>query len=397
MSRPIRILRIIDRLNVGGPTHHVTLLARRLEERGYRTTLVKGCVAPGEVEMTDVIAETGVQPVQVPTLGRAVSWRDDPASFIALCRLIRQVRPDVVHTHKSKAGALGRIAARLAGVPVVIHTFHGHVFRGYFGPAASAAAVLVERLLGAWTDAVVAISPAQRRDLLSYRIAPPERVRCIPLGLRLDRVRRADRLAGQFRAEVGVAPAQPLAGYVGRLAPIKGVEVFLRAAARVLRSLPDARFVVVGDGECRPTLEAEAEALGIAKAVRFTGYRQDADRVYASLDLFVLSSFNEGLPVTIIEALAAGCYVVASRVGGVPDLLTSERLGLTVEPGDPEALSGAMVRALRERRRVAEEDRDATCRRYGIDRLTEDLDRLYRRLLKRKGCRLEGFREDKDV
>ncbi|OGG46923.1 MAG: hypothetical protein A3F84_20905 [Candidatus Handelsmanbacteria bacterium RIFCSPLOWO2_12_FULL_64_10] len=397
MSRPIRILRIIDRLNVGGPTHHVALLTRRLEERGYRTTLVKGCVAGGEVEMADVIAETGVRPVHVPTLGRAMSWRDDPTSLVTLYRLIRQVRPDVVHTHKSKAGALGRVAARLAGVPVVVHTFHGHVFRGYFGPVASAAAVLLERLFGAWTDAVVAISPAQRRDLLGYRIAPPERVRCVPLGLRLDRFRRADRLAGQFRAEVGVAPAQPLAGYVGRLAPIKGVEVFLRAAARVLQSLPDARFVVVGDGERRPALEAEAEALGVAEAVRFTGYRQDADRVYASLDLFVLSSFNEGLPVTIIEALVAGCYVVASRVGGVPDLLTSERLGLTVEPGDPEALSGAMVRALSERRRVAEEDRDATRRRYDIDRLVEDLDGLYRRLLKRKGCRLDGFREDKDV
>ncbi|MSS71039.1 MAG: glycosyltransferase family 1 protein [Candidatus Latescibacteria bacterium] len=397
MPRPIRILRIIDRLNVGGPTHQVTLLTRRLEERGYRTTLVKGCVAPGEVEMTDVIAEAGVRPVQVSTLGRAISWLDDPASLIALCRLIRQVRPDVVHTHKSKAGTLGRIAARLTGVPVVVHTFHGHVFRGYFSPARSAAVVLVERLLGAWTDAVVAISPAQRRDLLSYGIAPPERMRCIPLGLRLDRFRSADRLAGQFRAEIGVTPDQPLVGFVGRLVPIKGVEVFLKAAARVLKRFPVARFVVVGDGERRPALEAEAEALGIAKAVRFTGYRQDTDRVYASLDLFVLSSFNEGLPVTIIEALAAGCYVVAARVGGVPDLLTSDRLGLAVASGDPVALSEAMIRALSERRRISEEDRDATYQRYGIDRLVEDLDGLYRSLLKCKGCKLEGFREDKDV
>jgi glycosyltransferase involved in cell wall biosynthesis len=347
--------------------------------------------------MTDVIAETGVQPVPVSTLGRAVSWRDDPASLIALYRLIRKVRPDIVHTHKSKAGALGRVAARLAGVPAVVHTFHGHVFRGYFDPVRSAAAVFVERLLGAWTDAVVTISPAQRRDILNYRIATPERVRCIPLGLRLDRLRGADHLAGQFRAEMGVGPDQPLVGFVGRLAPIKGVEVFLRAAALVLRRLPTARFVVVGDGECRPALEAEARALGIAEAVRFTGYRQDTDRVYASLDLFALSSFNEGTPVTAIEALAAGCYVVAARVGGVPDLLTSDRLGLMAEPGDAMALSEAMIRALSEQRKVSEADRDATCRRYGIDRLVEDLDDLYQSLLKSKGRRMEGFREGKGV
>lgn len=384
MSRPIRIVRIIDRLNVGGPTHHVTLLTRRLEERGYRTTLVKGCVARGEVEMTDVIAETGVQPVSVPTLGREMSWQDDPISLIALYRLIRRVRPDVVHTHKSKAGVLGRIAAWLTGVPVVVHTFHGHVFHGYFGPIKSAVVVLVERLLGAWTDAVVTVSPAQRREILSYRIAPPERMQSIPLGLRLDRFRRCDRLSGQFRAEAGVSPDAPLVGLVARLAPIKGVEVFLRAAALVLKRLPAARFVVVGDGEIKPDLEAEAKRLGIEEAVRFTGYRQDTDRVYASLDLFVLSSFNEGLPVTIIEALAAGRYVVAARVGGVPDLITSDRLGLMVAPGDVEALSEAMVRALSERRRPSEEVRDATCLRYGIDRLTEDLDELYRRLLNRK-------------
>jgi glycosyltransferase involved in cell wall biosynthesis len=280
---------------------------------------------------------------------------------------------------------------------VVVHTFHGHVFHGYFGPARSAAVVLLERLLGAWTDAVVAISPAQRRELLGYGIAPPERMRCIPLGLRLDRFRDADRLAGQFRSEIGVAPDQPLVGYAGRLAPIKGVEVFLRAAAHVLKRLPTARFAVVGDGECRPSLEAEVKALGIAKAVRFTGYRQDADRVYASLDLFVLSSFNEGTPVTAIEALAAGCYVVATRVGGVPDLLTNEEVGLMVRPGDPAALSEAMVRALSERRKISEEDRDGTYQRYGIDRLVGDLDVLYRNLLKDKGCRLEDFWEEKGI
>ena len=397
MSRPIRIVRIIDRLNVGGPTHHVTLLTRWLEPRGYRTILIKGCVAAGEIEMTDVIAETGVHPVSVPTLGRELSWLDDTRSFIALFRLIRRARPDIVHTHKAKAGLVGRIAAHLAGVPVVVHTFHGHVFRGYFGPFKSHLAVTVERILGSLTDGIVTVSPSQRREILGYRIASPDRVWSIPLGLRLDRFRRCDSLAGQFREEMGIRPGVPLVGLVARLVPIKGVEVFLRAAALVLKSMPDARFVVVGDGEIKAELELEAQRLGVGKAVRFTGFRSDADRVYASLDLLVLSSFNEGLPVTIIEGRAAGCYVVATRVGGVADLITNERIGLTVGPGRPHELSEAMILALSERRRPSGEERDEACMRYGIARLSEDLDRLYLGLLRRKGCTLAVFGEDKGI
>lgn len=397
MARPIRIVRIIDRLNVGGPTQHVALLTRRLEARGYQTTLVKGCVAPGEREMAEVISAEGVHPVAIPTLGREVAWRDDPASLAALVGLIRRVRPDIVHTHKSKAGLLGRIAARAAGVPVSVHTFHGHVFHGYFGPAKSAAIVGLERILAAHTDAVVSVSPSQRRELLGYGIAPPARIHCIPLGLDLDRFRWCDGLRGAFRREIGVFPDAPLAGLIARLAPVKGVEVFLRAAAMTLKRLPQARFLVVGDGWPRQGLEAEAQRLGISDAVRFTGYRSDTDTIYASLDLAVLSSYNEGLPVSLIEALAAGCYVAATRVGGVPDLVKDERLGLLALPGDHEALSGAMTRSLVERRRVSEEDRDWICQRYGIERLVDDLDGLYRGLLKRKGYRLEAFREETGV
>jgi glycosyltransferase involved in cell wall biosynthesis len=397
VSRPIRIVRIIDRLNVGGPTHHVTLLARRLEARGYRTTLIAGRVADGEAEMADAIARAGVAPVSLPTLGRDTGWRDDWISLLSLYRVLRRIRPQIVHTHKSKAGLLGRIAARLAGVPVVAHTFHGHVFHGYFGPVRSAAMVTMERLLGAWTDAVVTVSPAQRREILRYRVGAPNRVSSIPLGLDLGRFRGCDPLAGQFRAEIGVGRDAPLVGLIARLVPIKGVEVFLSAAALVLQRLPGARFAVVGDGALRRDLEAEARRLGIAEAVRFTGYRADADRIYASLDLLALSSFNEGLPVTIIEAMAAGCYVVATRVGGVTDLVTGEAVGLTVPQGDPGALSEAMVQALSERRRPSAADRDAACVRYGIDRLTGDLDGLYRTLLGRNGRISDGIGEDQGV
>ncbi len=381
MPRSIRILRIIDRLNVGGPAQHVSLLTSRLEDMGYKTILVKGSVAPGEIEMRDVIVETGIRPVSVPTLGRALSWQDDLKSLVFLYRTIRRFRPDIVHTHKSKAGLLGRLAALLAGVPGIVHTFHGNVFHGYFGRIKSRLVVLVERLLGGVTDRIVTLSPKQRIEILSYRIASPDRVKSIPLGLVLDRFRRCDGLGGDFRAELGAPGDISLVGLVGRLVPIKGVHVFLKAAANLLTRFPRVCFVVVGDGERREALESEARSLGIEGSVRFMGYRRDTDRIYASLDLFVLSSYNEGLPVTIIEALTAGCYVVATNVGGVSDLITNERVGMIVEPGNPESLSEAMGRALSEHRIPPESDRDVMCRRYGIDRLTADLDCLYRGLV----------------
>ena len=384
---PIRLIQIIDRLNVGGSARHVLLAARALESRGYRTVLLKGQVEPGEAEMEDVILQTGVAPREVCGLGRAISILQDWRAFAILYRTLRTIHPDVVETHKSKAGVLGRLAAWLAGVPVVAHVFHGHVFHGYFSPWKSRLIVLVERLFAHRTDAIIAVSHQQRRELLGYRIAPPSRLHAVPYGLQLAPYLSCKRTDGGFRGELGFGDSVPLVGTVTRLVPIKGVEVFLRAAQCAAQEVPEARFVVVGDGELREPLEALTRQLGLEGRVCFAGFRRDLVRIYGALDLMVLSSFNEGLPLAIIEAIAAGCYVVASRVGGVSDLIQDGRVGLTVAPGDAEALSNAMVLALREGRRVSPSERRRAGRLYGIDRMTEDLDLLYRRLLKNKQSR----------
>jgi glycosyltransferase involved in cell wall biosynthesis len=389
-SRPIRLVRVVDRLNVGGPTHHVVLLARGLEARGYATLLVKGQVAPGEAEMEDVVLQTGVTPLEVRGLGRAISPVQDLRVFRSLRRLMRGMRPHVVHTHKSKAGVLGRLAARTTGVPVAVHTFHGHPFRGYFSPWKSGLIQIVERLLARCTDAVVAVSRQQRQDLLGYRITSPDRLHAIPLGLDLGPYVAARRCDGGLRAELGFPPSARLVGTVTRLVPIKGVDVFLRAAARVVEGVPEARFVVVGDGELRRVLEDLARQLGLGSRVRFVGFRRDTVRICSALDLAVLSSHSEGLPVALIEAIAAGCYVVATRVGGVPDLVSTERVGLTVEPGNGDALADAVVRVLAENRVVPPEERKRAGALYGIHRLERDLDCLYRRLLQEKENRHIG-------
>jgi len=386
----IRVARVIDRLNVGGPAHHVLLLTQSLRERGYQPLLVKGHVAPGEAEMADVIHETGVVPLEVEGLGRAVSPAQDLRAFLSLRRVLRRVRPQVVHTHKSKAGVLGRLAAWSVGVPVVVHTFHGHIFHGYFAAWKSWLIVAAERLLARRTQAVVAVSRRQRVELLQYRIASRARICAIPLGLRLSPFASRDRSDDGLREELGFERDAPLVGMVTRLVPIKGVSIFLHSACRVAQRAPEARFVVVGDGELRKELERCALELGLSDRVRFVGFRRDTPRIYAALNVTVLSSYNEGLPVTLIEALASGCYVVATTVGGVKDLVTDERLGLTVPPGDTEALADAIVEALAARREVCDADRQEAASRYGIGRLTADIDRLYRGLLRKETATSTG-------
>ncbi len=381
---PIHLVQIIDRLNVGGPTPYLLFLSKTLESRGCRSLVVKGQVAPGEVEMEDVIIRSGIQPLEVHGFSRAIVPIQDFRALVSIYRLLRRVRPEIVHTHKSKAGVLGRIAAWLAGVPITLHTFHGLVFKGYFSDWKTCLIVLVERLLARRTDVLVAVSDRQRVELLAERIAAPSRIRTVPLGVDLDPFLNQRRGDAGFRDELGFGISTRLVGIVARLVPIKGVDIFLAAAEQVARALPDVRFVVIGDGELRTELEAIVRARKFEDRVRFTGFRTDMARIYGALDLSVLSSYHEGLPVALLEAVASGCYVVASRVGGVPDLLWSERIGLMVAPGDPAALAGGILRVLRERRGISAEERRRVVESYGLTRLAKDFSHLYRKLSENK-------------
>ena len=384
MQTPIQLVQIIDRLNVGGPTPYLLFLSRALASRGYRSTVVKGQVASGEAEMDDVIRRSGIRPLELRGFSRAIVPIRDFRVLIALYRLLRRVRPEIVHTHKSKAGVVGRIAAWMAGVPVTLHTFHGLVFKGYFSAWRTRLIVLVERLLARRTDVLVAVSALQRDELLADRIAAPSRIRTVPLGVDLDPFLNQRRGDAGFREELGFGASTRLVGIVARLVPIKGVDVFLSAAEQVAAALPDVRFVVIGDGELRGALESLARERKLSGRVRFTGFRNDMARIYGSLDLSVLSSRHEGLPVALLESVASGCYVVATRVGGVPDLLRSERIGLMVAPDNAGALAAGIQRVLRERREISAEVRREIVESYGMTRLAEDFSHLYRKLSENK-------------
>ncbi|MFQ5830363.1 MAG: glycosyltransferase family 4 protein [Candidatus Methylomirabilia bacterium] len=382
----IRVLRVIARLNVGGPALHATLLADRLDPGRYHTRLVAGREAPGEANYLALTGRSVDNLTIIPSLGQEIRGAQDLVAFARLYRLMRQIRPHIVHTHTAKAGTLGRLAARLAGVPVLIHTYHGHVFQGYFSPLKTRLFLGIERGLGRWTDRLLTVSEAVRRDLLRLGIGSPECLLVVPLGLHLDHFVRSDEVRGELRAELRVGDV-PLVGIVARLAPIKRHQDFLAAAATVVARRPDCRFVVVGDGEPRGRLEAQARGLGLDNRVHFLGWRGDLPRVYADLDLVVLTSANEGSPVSLIEAMAAARPVVATRVGGVPDLVEDGVTGLLVPPGKPKELANAIVGLLGDSERrhaMGEAGRKRVHPAFSAERLIQDVDRLYTELLREK-------------
>ena len=391
MRDRVRVLRVIARLNVGGPALHATLLTQRLDPTRYESTLVAGSEEPYEGSYLQLRGLEVSNLIRLRALGREIRGVRDLGALLELIGIIRRVRPDIVHTHTAKAGTLGRLAAWWCGVPAIVHTYHGHVFKGYFSSTRSRAFVAIERWLARRTDRLVAVSDVVRNELLELGIGVTAQYAVVPLGLELDRFVNAERSRGQLRAELGIPADVPLVGIVARLVPIKAHEVFLRAAAILAAREAGARFLIVGDGERRAELEALSTNLGLDRSVEFLGWRSDLDRVYADLDLVVLCSRNEGLPVALIEAQAAGRPVVATGVGGVPDLVVSGDTGLLVPPDDPDALARAIQSLLDDvemRDRLGRAGRRRVVPAYNAERLLEDIDLLYRELA-RHGPRLQ--------
>ena len=387
----VRVLRIISRMNVGGPALHALLLNERLDPTRYDSRLVAGQV--GEAE-GDYLALHGAAPerfVSVPALGRQVEgWRDWSA-FWSLVRLMRSFRPHVVHTHTSKAGALGRIAATLCRVPVIVHTYHGHVFDAYFSPLKTRFVVATERLLARGASALVAVTARVRRDLLARGIGGDDQVVVVSLGLDLDPLLAAPARRGELRRELGLPADAPLVGIVARLVPVKAHEVFLAAARAMAPVRPDIVFLIVGDGERRAELETAARASGLGDRVRFLGWRADLDRLYADLDVVVLTSKNEGSPVALIEAMAAGRPVVSTRAGGVEDVVIDGTTGVVVPIGDVTAIARAVVNLLEDpvrAERIGAAARASVAAQFGSRRLVGDIDALYQRLLADRGVRV---------
>ena len=388
VAEPVKVLRVIARLNVGGPALHVAYLTAGLAERGYETTLVAGTLARGEESMAGVSEARGVRIETLPALHREIGPLRDAQAILRLARLIREERPTILHTHTAKAGAVGRIAALLAGTarpPIIVHTFHGHVLRGYFNPLTTLAFRTLERWLARITTVLVAVSPEVRDDLVKLRVAPASKFRIVRLGIELDeRTGGNEDARAETRRQLGVPPDAFIVGWVGRMTAVKRTDDVIRALRGLVDRGVDAYLCLVGDGPDRDHLERYAHELGVVKRCLFMGYQQDVAQFYGAIDALLLPSVNEGTPVSVIESLAAQRPAVATRVGGTPDVIRDGIDGFLVEVGDADALSERLAQLAADPERRAQmgaDGRERVLERYAVERLVDDIDRLYRSLL----------------
>lgn len=338
--------------------------------------------------MADLAEREGARMEFVSSLVQPVSPSNDSRAFAQLASIMRRFRPTIVHTHTAKAGFIGRAAAlTVRPRPLIVHTFHGHVLEGYFGPAKAAVYRRLEREMARFSDVLIGVSEATVDDLVRLGVAPREKFRVIPLGTDLRRFAELDREKDRrsLRGELGVSENETLLLFVGRLVPIKRLDVLLNAVPRAVEHGAAVRLAIVGDGEVRAELEELAAELGIRDKVHFLGYRRDLPRIAAAADVAVLSSDNEGTPVSLIEAAASGLPAVATAVGGVPKVV-NEEVGIVVPPRDPEAFGRAVARlanAPELRREMGERARPEALRRYSDQRLLGNVRSLYTELLER--------------
>jgi glycosyltransferase involved in cell wall biosynthesis len=388
----MKIVRIIARLNVGGPAIHVALTTHELERRGHDCTLVVGPVPENEGSMEYYAAEWGVPFVRVPQLVRPLSPWKDLVALWKIYRILRREKPDVVHTHTAKAGTVGRTAALLAGVPVVVHTFHGNIFDGYFSPAKTRLFLAIERFLARFTDRIIAVSKSQRDELITkYRIAPPEKFQIVRLGIDLGALSAVNREDSRFQS---LDQDRALViGWVGRFVEVKDPLFFVEVAHALKSSGALAKFMMVGDGPLRPAVEKRIVELGLSQDFTLAGWQRNMAQVYAQIDLMTLTSHNEGTPVAMIESMATGRPFVALNVGGMPDLMAGApqehdgfdvfENGIMAYPRDADTFASAVKLLLYDaplRARMGHSGKEFALDRFSKERLVDDLESLYQKL-----------------
>ncbi|MBN1353475.1 MAG: glycosyltransferase family 4 protein [Candidatus Omnitrophica bacterium] len=390
-NKKTKILRVITRLNIGGPAIHVTLLTGMFNDGEFESALLCGSVSEREGDMGYIAEDYGVKPLYIPQLTREISVFRDLAAFFSIIKHIKRYKPDIVHTHTAKAGTLGRIAAILSRVPVIVHTFHGNVFQGYFSKRRTKLFIIIERILARFTDCIIAISPAQKEEITKlYRITRPDKCRVVRLGFDLERLSGALENGRGLRDDLKLAESDILVGIIGRLTAIKNQKMFVDMAYHLIntgesRLKERLKFAVIGDGELREELLAYTRFRGLAKKIFFVGWAKDMRKVYPALDIVTLTSSNEGTPVTLIEAMSFSKPVVATDTGGIKD--TVRENGILVKKDDYKSMAHAVseLAVSREKREsLGRLGRDFVRATYSKERLYSEFRQLYNDLEKQK-------------
>lgn len=390
-----RVLRILNRLIIGGPAINATYLTKYMAPE-FDTMLVIGGKDDHEQDADHLADDLGIQPVVVEEMKRSINPSNDGKAYQKVKNLIEEFKPDVVHTHAAKSGVIGRLAAEACGVPVIVHTFHGHVFHSYFNKWKTNTFVQIERYLAKRSTGIIAISQSQKHELSDiYNICPREKIHIIPLGLDLDKFQRdQDAKRTEFRQRYSIQDDEVAIGIIGRVVSVKNHSLFVAAAAEVLKHTDKkVRFVVIGDGDMRPTMEQEFREARIdyayypedqRPAMAFcTSWQTRMDMVLAGLDIVALTSHNEGTPVSLIEAQAAGKPVVSTNVGGVRDVVEHNGSGFVTEPDKAPEFAQALVKLINDdalRRQMGSIGK-RNVHRYSYQRLVDDMSLYYNTML----------------
>jgi glycosyltransferase involved in cell wall biosynthesis len=386
-----KIMHIITRLDMGGSAQNTLLTCRELAD-AYQMVLLHGLARESGMTGAELdrlehgkrdASKRGVKLIPLGSLVRPINPVRDLLALCALLGHIRRERPDIVHTHTSKAGILGRLAARMAGVPHIVHTPHGHVFYGHFGRVTAHLFLTLEKYFASFTEKTVALTDGERKDYLDLEVGAADNILTIHSGVDVEEMIISDLDVAAKKKSLGVDPAAKLIGFAGWLLPIKGPGHLLSAMPAVLQEHPDATLVLVGKGNMEPALRQQADRLGLNEHVRFLGWREDVREIMPLFDVFVLPSLNEGMGRVLVEAMAAGRPIVASRVGGIPDVVRHGETGLLVMPHDTLSLAESISMLLRD---SAQAERMGAmgrlkCREFSLQAMIAKLDALYRKLL----------------
>ncbi len=389
-----KVLRIINRLNLGGPTFNVANLTKYMAPE-FETLLVSGMRDDSEESSEHIIEDLGIEPLYIEEMYRELSPLNDYKSYKRIRKIIADFKPDIVHTHAAKSGAVGRLAALHAKVPVVVHTFHGHVFHSYFGAAKTRVFLEIERYLGKRSSAIITLSDIQKRELVDdFNIAPEELFHIVPLGFNLAKFTEDNESKrAAFRSEWNVSDDEIAIGIVGRLVPVKNHALFFKAIKKVCEQTDKKiRAFVIGDGEDRKALEQLATTLGIPfsdqktdhKLLTFTSWRKDIDVTNAGMDIIALTSLNEGTPVSLIEAQASAKPIVSTNVGGIANIVQEGKTALLSPSNDVDALAQNLLRLVEDaelRKNLSGQGVEFVMEQFSHLRLAKDMGELYNQLL----------------
>jgi glycosyltransferase involved in cell wall biosynthesis len=383
--RKIKVAQVITRMDWGGSPDVLRILCQNLDQERYELRLFIGRTANPTQKTESFFRDYHDRITFIPELKREVDPWDDLIAFCRLLRIFKREKFDIVHTHTAKAGALGRLAGRLAGVPVIIHTPHGHNFYGYFNRFNSRMIIIIERILAGITDKIIALTNLEKWDYLRFKVAGGEKTVLVYMGLELDEF--SPRNSDRIKAGLNISDQEKIVGYVGRLEYIKGAQFFVEAARLCLEKNASLRFILVGEGSLREKLQRKVISWGLKDKIEFCGWRDDVPDMMSVMDILVLPSLNEAVGIVLIEAQSLGVPVVASKVGGIPEIVKDKETGILVSPGDPGAIAGAVIELLSDPRRMrdmSEAAKNWVSDRFKAEKMVKTLSAIYQEELKEK-------------